>query len=678
MSSATATNVAKRLLLPCAAFVSVAAMAANVVPSLPGPAARQPGDQPLAVPARPEPARPRFDPLWGAIMEWKRLRQSDSLLFSDYARFLVAHPGWPGEAALRRTAERRLDSAGGSGEIVPFFMRFPPLTTVGKARFAEALAATGRTADARTAAADAWVAGALPPDVEARMLARFSAVLTPALHDRRMEQLLWDRATTAAGRQIVWTSALRRPVYEARLAMQLNQPDAAAKVAGAGAGAERDAGFVADRAMWMRDTGQGSVARAWLAQPRTFDQPPFDAKEWLKTLLVFARASANDGQWGYAFDIARLADTAFPTGTDVRTRSLGERDDYTSLVWLGGIAALERLNRPRDALIMFNRYAQAAQSPQTQSKGWYWAGRAAQAAGDTVAANGFYKQAAVHVDQFYGQLAAERVGQAIAMPPEPLMVAIPPEQRAAFANSEIVRAARLLGGTGEWQDQTQFIRTIAQNAKTDADHVLAGELANLIGRPDLGVMVSRFARNSGARDPVRIGFPQLSVPGPYENLWVMIHAITRQESQFDRTATSRVGAKGLMQLMPGTAREQAGKLGLPYDYDRLTSDPPYNITLGAAFFQRMLDYYGGSHVLAVASYNAGPGNVNKWLAANGDPRVPGVDVVDWIEAIPLSETRGYVQRVLENAVVYDMLHPQRARMPAQNRLSAYLGKRTVG
>jgi soluble lytic murein transglycosylase len=177
---------------------------------------------------------------------------------------------------------------------------------------------------------------------------------------------------------------------------------------------------------------------------------------------------------------------------------------------------------------------------------------------------------------------------------------------------------------------------------------------------------------------VRIGFPQLSVPGPYENLWVMIHAITRQESQFDRTATSRVGAKGLMQLMPGTAREQAGKLGLPYDHDRLTSDPPYNITLGAAFFQRMLDYYGGSHVLAVASYNAGPGNVNKWLAANGDPRVPGVDVVDWIEAIPLSETRGYVQRVLENAVVYDMLHPQRARMPAQNRLSAYLGKRTVG
>lgn len=673
------SSLVKRLLLPCAAFISAAALADNVIP---GPPAQTlpppPGDQPLAVPPRPVPAAPRFDPLRGAIMEWKRLRQSDSLPFSDYARFLVAHPGWPGEMAMRRTAERRLDGAVGSGEIVPFFMRFPPLTAAGKARFAEALADSGRAAEAQTAAADAWMAGALAPDVEARMLARFSGVLTPALHDRRMERLLWDRATTAAGRQLVWTSALRRPVYEARLAMQLNQPDAAMKVAAAGAGAERDAGFIADRAMWMRDAGQGAAARAWLAQARTFDAPPFDAEAWLETLLLFARGAANDNQWSYAYDIARQADTAFPLGTEVRTRSLGERDDYTSLVWLGGTTALQRLGRPRDALILFNRYAQAAQNPQTQSKGWYWAGRAAQAAGDAVAANGFYTQAAANVDQFYGQLAAERLGLAVSMPPEPAMVVIPAAQRAAFEGSEIVRAARLLGGTGEWQDQTQFIRAIAQNAKTDADHVLANELARLIGRPDLAVMVSRFARNNGARDPIRIGFPQVSVPAPYDKLWVMIHAITRQESQFDRTATSRVGAKGLMQLMPGTAREQAGKLGLGYDYDRLTLDPSYNITLGAAYFQRMLDYYGGSHVLAAASYNAGPGNVNKWLRSNGDPRMAGVDVVDWIEAIPLSETRGYVQRVLENAVVYDMLHPQRARTPAQNRLSAYLGKRSVG
>jgi soluble lytic murein transglycosylase len=158
----------------------------------------------------------------------------------------------------------------------------------------------------------------------------------------------------------------------------------------------------------------------------------------------------------------------------------------------------------------------------------------------------------------------------------------------------------------------------------------------------------------------------------------MVHAISRQESQFDREAQSRVGARGLMQLMPGTARDTAGKLGLPYDLARLTGDPQYNVTLGSFFFGNLLDSFGGNHVLAVAAYNAGPGNVRKWLAANGDPRMPGVDVVDWIEAIPFSETRGYVQRVLENAVVYDALNPAKAQMPARNRLSAYLGKSNPG
>jgi soluble lytic murein transglycosylase len=158
----------------------------------------------------------------------------------------------------------------------------------------------------------------------------------------------------------------------------------------------------------------------------------------------------------------------------------------------------------------------------------------------------------------------------------------------------------------------------------------------------------------------------------------MIHAIMRQESQFDRNAVSHAGARGMMQLMPATAREWAGKTGQPYDYMRLTTDPAYNMSIGTAYFAMLLDRYGGNHVLAVAAYNAGPGNVAKWIAANGDPRLPGADVVAWIEAIPLSETRHYVQHVLENAVVYDLLNSDKARMPAQNRLSAYLGKPNAG
>ena len=408
------------------------------------------------------------------------------------------------------------------------------------------------------------------------------------------------------------------------------------------------------------------------------DAAPFDSEAWLDGLLTIARAAANDNQWTFVYDIASKADAAYPPGTSVRDRSLSERDDYTSLAWLAGIAALKKLARPSDAMAMFDRYAKAAQNPQTQSKGQYWAGRAAQAAGNKVTADTFYLQAAQQVDQFYGQLAAERLGRPLTIPPEPVAIPIPPELRTAFESREIVRAAKLLGAMGQWQDQTQFIRVIAQTAKSDTDHILAGELARAMGRPDLGVMVSRFARNNGTRDPVRIGFPQVAVPGPVENRWVMIHAISRQESQFDRQAVSHAGARGLMQLMPGTAQETANRVGLAYDYGRLTGDPGYNIMLGSTYFGRMLDFFGGNHVLAIAAYNAGPGNVNRWIAANGDPRMPGVDVVDWIEAIPLSETRGYVQRVLENAVVYDLLNPERTKVAAKKTgLAAYLGQSVV-
>jgi soluble lytic murein transglycosylase len=183
----------------------------------------------------------------------------------------------------------------------------------------------------------------------------------------------------------------------------------------------------------------------------------------------------------------------------------------------------------------------------------------------------------------------------------------------------------------------------------------------------------------GSTDYAASGFPQVTVPGPMAQHWVMIHAISRQESQFDREAVSSAGARGLMQLMGPTAKQVAGQVGLPWEPGRLVTDPSYNITLGSTYFAGLLKRYGGNHVLAVAAYNAGPGNVNKFIRANGDPRLPGVDVIDWIEAIPLTETRGYVQRVLENAVVYDLMNPGRARVAASgNRLSTYLGRTTAG
>ncbi|WP_343519906.1 lytic transglycosylase domain-containing protein [Sphingomonas sp.] len=611
--------------------------------------------------------------------QWKRLQQSDRWPFTDYANFLLAHPGWPGETSRRAAAETTLGSgAEAPALVVRFFDRFPPLTAAGRVRFAEALAASGRRADADEQARRAWRSGALRPADESAILSGFPGALTAADHDARMDALLWQDSRTAAARQVTFTSPQNRALFEARLAMQSNWPDAAARASAVEAVGARDPGFIADRAMWFRNNGASGSARSLLARPRSLATLPGNVEEWYEVLLVNARAAESDGQYSVAYAIASQVDDALPPGADVAAMGLGIRDDYTSLVWLAGTVAMQKLRRPADAVMMFDRYSRGSRTPTTQSKGLYWAGRAAEAAGQSDAAQDYYRRATAFSDLYYGQLAAERLGLVFKAPPPADLTRATPAGRSAFYNREVVRAAQMLGTLGRWQDQSLFVRQIAADATTGEDHALATELSRTMGRPDLGVMIGRSALLNGLTDYTVAGYPSVRVPAGQESYFTIIHAIARQESQFDKQAVSHAGARGLMQLMPGTARETAGKLGLSYNMASLTSDTDYNIRLGSTYFQRMLNYYGGSYPLAVAAYNAGPGNVNKWLRANGDPRTGSIAMVDWVEAIPIYETKNYVQRVLENAVVYDLLHPNYARSRGPANLSWYLGKSRPG
>lgn len=614
------------------------------------------------------------------IAQWRALQQSDGLGFSTYASFIMANPGWPGEDRMRRLAETSINpNSYDPAQVVAFFSRFPPRTATGHARNALALMQANRMGEARVAARDAWIGGTLSLDDEMRLLSLFGSAWTSAEHDQRADALLWRGDIAGAQRMLAYVSPARRPIYEARIAFRQKAPDAAARMQLADGPGASDAGYVADKATWLLNTGNWIAGRQYLANRPPLTFRPADAEKWYETLLTQARAAANDSQWSFAYGIASKLDDAYLPGTDVNTRPIGERDDYTSLAWLAGSTAFYNLNKPNDAAEMFRRYATAAKSPQTQSKGYYWAGRAALQAGDAATANSYFARAAAFPDQFYGQLSLERLGRPIPAPATVERgVEISAAERTAFANRSVVRAVKALGEMGYWEDQSKFARAIANNADSDADHFLAVELARSIGRPDMGVMVGRRAVSSGLTGYGESAFPRVPVPAEAQYNWTMVHAIARQESQFDRAAVSHAGARGLMQLMPGTAREQAGKLGMSYNPGSLT-DPSYNIMLGSSYFQRMLDYYGGSYPLAVAAYNAGPGNVNRWINANGDPRLPGADMLRWIEQIPIFETRNYVQRVLENAVVYDAMNPGRSRFRGSSTpLSRYLGKQTPG
>ena len=250
-------------------------------------------------------------------------------------------------------------------------------------------------------------------------------------------------------------------------------------------------------------------------------------------------------------------------------------------------------------------------------------------------------------------------------------VAVPTAaQTAAFERKPLVAAVREVARDAPWRTGVQFYRELADQATTAEEHALVAALAREIGRRDLAVILADSAAADGQFDFVAQGHPV--VPNPPGTNWTMVHAIARQESQFADNAISHAGARGLMQLMPGTAREQAGKMGITYMSADLIGSADTNIRLGDGYFARMMDYYGGSYPLAVSAYNAGPGNVNKWLRANGDPRTGGIAWVDWIEQIPIYETKNYVQRVIENAANYEQLYPARAQSGRARTASDFL------
>ncbi len=613
-----------------------------------------------------------------SLSQWEMLRRSDNMPFSSYASFMIANPGWPGEKKMRDNAERVLRPGSDPVSIIiSYFEKFQPQSATSWLRYAEALQSSGRRDQALSAARNAWRKGALTPEDETRFLSQFGTILTTEDHDVRMDTLLWSRSTNTAMRQIVSVSGRYRPLFAARLALLTKSPDVSVKLSAVSAADKQHPGFIADYNWWLRNSGNRDAAISQISQPRgSAALPPAAPETWLEMRLINANAAASSGQWQNVYAIARQADDAYPAGTVVRDKSIKERDIYTDLVWLGARTALTRINRPADAEYLFSRYEAAAKSPQTRSKGAYWAGRAAEAAGNRQSATAHYETAGQFFDQFHGQLALERLGRKPLSKETPRTIAISAAERAAFNNRTVVRALIALNQQGRNTEQAEFIRTLSTSIKSDAEHVLAAELAEKIQRTDLKLLAGKNARNNGLSDYLVTAFPQMQVPNERRNSWTMIHAITRQESQFDRHATSRVGAKGLMQLMPGTARETAPRAGLSYSYESL-SDPQYNVALGSTYFNGLLSQYGGSYVLAVAAYNAGPGNVNKWVRNYGDPR-GGSDVLNWIENIPFEETRNYVQRVLENAVVYDMLNPAQANVRTNTPLSTYLGKRTPG
>jgi soluble lytic murein transglycosylase len=585
------------------------------------------------------------------IATWQQLfdDRSGAQPFANYASFLVSNPGFPDEGTLRARAEQRLRREFVPNEtLLGFFDRFPPVTNFARAHYAMALVGTD-PARAESAALAAWRGGEMSEVAEASIATMFADKLTGEDHDARMDALLWQREADAAARQIERTSAARRGLFATRLAILQGGDGATSDPA-----ARTDPGYLYNRARELRQEGRTGEAAALLGQRQPLAERPRDATAWIEELLATARAADARG----AQRVAASALDAFAPGEDVSQREFKLRDDFTSLMWLGGTKALWNLGDGAAAAPLFYQYGAAARTPQTRSKGFYWAGLAAQRAGNTAEANRYYEMAAAYPDRFYGQMALDALGREL-----PAFAATPQvepstEARAAFLSQPLTQAVSEVARDAPWAVGIRFYREIAAQAQTIEDHLLVAELARQIGRRDLAVNLADAAGSDGYDGFTQIGYPRLSTP-PGTN-WTMIHALARQESQFAQNAVSHAGARGLMQFMPATAQEESRRANMSYSPSRLIDDPTYSMQLGSNHIERLLRTYNGSFPLAVAAYNAGPGNVNRWLRENGDPRTGAISWAEWIEKINFSETRNYVQRVLENAVVYEHLYPEDA------------------
>jgi soluble lytic murein transglycosylase len=594
-----------------------------------------------------------------AIARWEVLQASRTHSFADYAGFVLAWPTFPRTEILRLRAEAALENeAPPQAELLRYFDANPPLTNPARARYALALAAVQRP-EALSEARRAWRGGQMSDPVELYLAGLYGAQFTPEDHAVRIDALLWQGQADAASRQLMNLSEGERAIALARLSLLRGARPESAGIA-VPPGAAADPGYVYNLVRFLRTSGQSyEAARVFTSRP-DFIRPALDPEAFVGELLRLAGdVGARD-----AAGIASRSSDLFAPGTDLSATSFTLRDRLTDLMWLGGTKALWDLGDGVTAAPLFARYGDAAKTPLTKAKGYYWAGRAARQAGDQAGAARWFEMAARWPDYYYGQLALAAMGRpmpAFAALPQPAMDAA---ARAAFEASPVVKAIRALAkNRRDWRTERRFFEALGDEADTPAEMLMAAMLARETGLDEMAVVLGMKAGENGIAGLERIGFPTVSTPA-FVNDWTMVHAIARQESEFDRTRVSHAGARGVMQLMPGTAREQAGKLGINYLAADLTGAPHYNIQLGDAYFARMMSYYGGAYPLAVGAYNAGPGRVNEWLRRNGDPRTGAIDWVTWVEKIPANfETRYYIMRVIGNAVTYSHMYPEQAGLP---------------
>lgn len=575
------------------------------------------------------------------LLEWRRLLDKNSgATFAEIVAFLRSNPDWPLRDSLFARAEAAIDPMMSPSAIVAWFGDRPPASALGRIRLGEALIATGAVTRGRDDIARGWREGDFDPPQELAIVQKDATYLSVADDRARLDNLLWREDFTAAQRELARVDDATARIGAARIAL-IDDPTHAQKlIDGLPAAARSDPGLVFDWARKAHREGNDSRAESLILSIASREPARAHPSKWSSLFNLEARQALQDHNYRTAYQIADVA--GLPRG-----------EEYFEAEFLAGWIALRYLKEPQEGLMHFEQLDAAVTRPISKARAAYWEGRADEAMGKDADARRSYELASKEPETFYGQIALARLdGRPLLHVPD---VAIEPIPKEAFEKETLTRPMEVLADLGEQSLLRAFaMRDLELDSTAPHAHAMMRALTDW-GFKEIALRIAKSKSYDGvlmlSYSHPTIDIPTYAGPPPAPEP-ALVLGLIRQETEFDPAAISGPGARGLMQLMPESARKAANEAHLAYRPEALLTDTAYNMQLGMTEVSSDLTQWGGSYILAIASYNAGVHNADKWVVAYGDPRNPAVDPIDWIESIPFSETRNYVERVIENTEIY--------------------------
>ena len=577
------------------------------------------------------------DPLLLRLIEWFRLTDTkQNIDFHRAENFMKKNPDWPRVYLIRRNAERSLLANGSKKEIENWFKQHPPVSPQAVLAHADLLLAQKEWEKAIPMLHALWDQSDLTAEETEMVREKLSFLLDERDFQNRIRKLLNDKKPQQARKLFPLVDEEARLLAQARVNLITNSDNAKKSLKELSDTQQKDTDLLFDQVRWLRQNKKYSAAAKLLEKIPPEKQ---NASRWWaeKSALIRQFMSHSDFQAAY---------------TIARNHHLTSGSDFADAEWTAGWIALRNLKKRKNAAEHFERMLQSVTSPLSVARGEYWLGRTYEEMNDPAQAELHYKRAAEKQTTIYGQLAAEKMARRNeAFLPLPDRKDPDPEQIARLKKSDLFNAMKMLEEAGQHETAELFATRLFLDAASPEDvKALAYVAATDLKREDLAVTIARRARQNGI-DIAALGYPVWDLKHDERTETALILSIIRQESSFSPHAVSSAGARGLMQIMPATAKQIARKKRKPFSVQELNTNPDFNVELGSTYFAELLNRFNGSYVLAIAAYNAGPKNVNKWLKSIGNPQ-EDIDPIDWIERIPFNETRNYVQRVLENLHIY--------------------------